>query len=296
MTVSHHACRIYRTASTSYDREETQTMRASVVQPPTRIAWFAVVCALWSVGAMATAWGEPASPETGRRSGASLKMLATDLKALPRWLPWNVSFYGDVIDGSHWSDRNGENLVLLSQKSTNGGRQLFATHFVRVTANAPYWAGPWLVQSHHVLRQPCPEDLVLKGHMLGVFDVDRDRIGEAAFTIESACISDVSPLDFDLHIWESGSDYALFGRTLVCADAAFEREGRKGPPRCRDSQGGDILFSPNLSQAPPKIRALAAKLWAEHIPVAGPFTDEVICETRLDLLKRTRKVLESLPK
>ena len=82
---------------------------------------------------------------------------------------------------------------------------------------------------------------------LSVADRDGDNIGEVTFAYRKACVSDVSPHDLALHMFEGRNDYTLVGFTEV----------RVGP----EEMMGGAINETNFDGASPSLLSHANEVW-----------------------------------
>ncbi len=194
---------------------------------------------------------------------------------------------GKVLGGLHWKDDDGDNVFFLSlvkEERTDGmqTRVLYVSRYLHAAKEIR------LVRSAHEIEEKCPEDAVLDASVLGVFDEDRDGRGEVVFGIRSGCVSDMSPVSWTLHVWEGPSDFALFGTQIACEEDVPEEKDASGIPVCRKVTTGPVPYAPYLGDASPRVRDLALRLWAEHVPILGFYSvpADVRARIRTDLSKK----------
>jgi len=146
-------------------------------------------------------------------AGGALKKLEFDKGKLPKGL----SYQGKVVDGARWIDKNGENLLVLTQTgafasksaSSSDGRDawLYGYHFIVEKGKVRQL---WKIQD---FEKDCPFDLYVGfiKDSITVTDLDADGVAETAFLYKLTCRSDVSPSSMKLIMHEGQDKYALRG-------------------------------------------------------------------------------------
>jgi hypothetical protein len=150
--------------------------------------------------------------------------------------PSNFKFKGKVSEVYTFSDNEGEHLIVVAEtgefKSVGKDKsndmkdtEMYVHHFLQ--KNGTY-TEVWKAQDY---IRDCEFDLILniRPESMEVTDLDKDGIGEISFVYVLACISDVSPYDMKLLMYEGMTKYALRGTAKVMEieskytlDAAFK--------------------------------------------------------------------------
>lgn len=167
-------------------------------------------------------------------------------------IPAGCRFVGDVIGGARWTDANGENVLIVTQRFTSprdpdasedAQRQEIRayTYTLADTGTALLWkiedgADNW-----------CDKGEGLIGDVV-VTDIDGDGIAENAFAynVEGSC--DVSPILCKLMLHSGSTKYAVRGTRRVDVGG-----GQK--------MGGEKTFDPAFNNAPPAFRTFAETMW-----------------------------------
>lgn len=159
-------------------------------------------------------------------------------RVAPREVPAAAAHRGTVEAARRWTDRNGENLILLTRtdETTTGGdlreREIYAYHYVREGA------GYRLLWRTVDFERECMFDLLLEfaPGSLQVTDVDADGIAETSYVYGQACRGGVDPPGLKLILHEGATKYAIRGSAdlrevgpeypapEMRLDAALERE------------------------------------------------------------------------
>ncbi|MBI5325499.1 MAG: hypothetical protein HZB41_09570 [Ignavibacteriae bacterium] len=163
--------------------------------------------------------------------------------------PSSLVYKGAVVKGLHWSDKNGDNYFLLTEENATEKFDSLNDMYFRTK----YWHGYHfanynkseykLVREFTDFVKDCEFDLVHEflADYFTVTDIDKNNHGEVTVIYKKNCVSDVSPDDIILLMFENGSKYAIRGLTNVDVpglsiagerkiDASFD----KAPPQLRE--------------------------------------------------------------
>jgi hypothetical protein len=157
---------------------------------------------------------------------------------------------GNVQDGASWQDKDGEQMVILTQTENvigNGTQKqsLYAYCFIKSPAG---WQKKWQVQDDIT---DCEFDALCE-HIpgtLAVTDLDSNNIAEASFIYKLGCRSDVSPDGKKLIMYEGTNKYAIRGNTIII----FKQSGEK--------YGGDKRIDAAFTKATPALLKFANSQW-----------------------------------
>lgn len=159
------------------------------------------------------------------------------------------AFKGTLKTGAMWKDRNGNNILILSQtqKDAENGKfeEILGYHY---TSKAGKDSLLW--QTKDWAENPCDEAPGVQGDVV-VKDLNNDGIAENAFVYGISGNCDVSPREFKLIMHSGATKYAIRGNTRVAL-----------PP---DAFGGDKKFDAAFNTAPPSFKAFASELWDKTI-------------------------------
>jgi hypothetical protein len=174
-------------------------------------------------------------------------------------------YQGKIVAGKRWTDKSGENIVIL----TDGGvvkRRLkgspddevqdgtiFAYQFQRVgTRHRLLWTVRDFVKD-------CSTDLTLR-FLPAAFvlsDANGDGVAESTFIYRLGCRSDVSPLGQKLIMHEGRAKYAIRGTTTF-------RGALVGRAPEINTGGGKKVLDPAFGRAPRALRTFASAHWDRH--------------------------------
>ena len=173
--------------------------------------------------------------------------------------PDSMGVTGKVVDGMRWSDENGDNFLLFSEKSTTRpagpeddtpdepvvSKFIYATHYVKPHPDID----PIKKRTVKDRQKDCQWDLTAEfiGASIGLSDLDADGLAEVTFAYKLNCTSDVSPGTLKLLVLEDGEKYIIRGQTRVDLGDG--------------SQGGEYKVDPSFDKAPAGFVDHAKKVW-----------------------------------
>lgn len=160
------------------------------------------------------------------------------------------SVKGTITDGASWQDKEGEQMVILTQTENviakNTQKQsLYAYCFIKTQSG---WQKKWQVEDNIT---DCEFDATCE-HIpgsLAVTDADSNNVAEASFIYKLSCRSDVSPDGKKLIMYEGAKKYALRGNTIVI----YKQSGEK--------YGGDKKIDASFTAANPSLLKFANNQW-----------------------------------
>jgi hypothetical protein len=170
-------------------------------------------------------------------------------------LPSDVKYQGSVISGKRWSDKNGENIIILTTtKEHSTGKKGYDDEYERAKELYGYqyvkksdgWSQLWKVND---FIKDCPVDLTLEfiGGSLMVTDLNNDGVAETTFLYKMACRGDVSPCDLKLIMHEGETKYAIRGTMKIFVDNRW--------------YGGDYKVDKFFNEAPSGFLEYAKEQW-----------------------------------
>jgi hypothetical protein len=170
-------------------------------------------------------------------------------------LPSDIKYQGKIVNGKRWTDRYGENILILTttdlHKANKRGydgeyarsKELYAYQYVEKSGS---WSQLWKVND---FINDCPVDVTLEfiGGSLGITDLNNDGIGESTFLYKMACRGDVSPCDMKLIMHEGDVKYAIRGTMKLFVDGRW--------------YGGDYKVDKSFDGAPSGFLDYAKEQW-----------------------------------
>ncbi|MBI5402145.1 MAG: hypothetical protein HY959_01980 [Ignavibacteriae bacterium] len=170
-------------------------------------------------------------------------------------LPSDVKYQGSIFNGKRWSDKNGENIIILTTtKEHSSGTKGFDGEFERSKELYGYqyvkksdgWSQLWKIND---FIEKCPLDLTLEfiGGSLSVTDLNKNGIGETTFLYKMTCRGDVSPCDMKLIMHEGETKYAIRGVMKMYVDNRW--------------YGGDYKVDKSFNDAPSGFLDYAKEQW-----------------------------------
>jgi hypothetical protein len=169
-------------------------------------------------------------------------------------LPDDVRYSGKIIAGARWNDKNGVNILLITetpekgQSGDNRMKELFGYHYVTGGGETKLL---WKIND---FVKDCPVDLTLKyidGSLL-VTDLDINGIAETSFLYRMSCKGDVSPDDMKLLMHEGKTKYAIRGQMKL----TIKGEG---------TYGGEMKIDPSFDKAPDEFLDFAKERWNKYM-------------------------------
>ena len=129
-------------------------------------------------------------------------------------VPDFYAYQGELIQCVRWSDLNGENMVILTEKpATDNGQDqrstsLFAYHYAERGTVVNYHQFEDVLDSCF-----CDCNFLLLSDSIQVMDANNDKIAEVLFLIGRNDRCDVSPLTSVLHMWTGEDALRIDGYT-----------------------------------------------------------------------------------
>lgn len=188
---------------------------------------------LFALGCLLLAGLVKASSNDGKMELLPFKIEAPGLR---------VQYQGKIVGGARWRDRNGENVLVLTQTGAVPSRskcdadescprdaEVYAYHYI---VEAEKTTLLWKLTD---FERNCDFDLYA-GFILNsvsVTDLDSNGVAENTFLYKLSCRSDVSPARLKLIMHEGKNKYAIRGTIRLPADYG----------------GGDMEVDPVLKKA-----------------------------------------------
>jgi hypothetical protein len=139
-------------------------------------------------------------------------------------LPSEVKYTGAIVTGKRWTDKNGENILILTKTDLKRVKakqpdfeeyvneaELFGYQYV---SSGGAYSLLWKIND---LVKDCPFDLTLDfiPGSLSITDINDNGIAESTFLYKLSCRSDVSPSELKLIMHENDTKYALRGNMFI---------------------------------------------------------------------------------
>jgi hypothetical protein len=167
----------------------------------------------------------------------------------PGKLPASVKYDGKVVAGATWEDKNGKNLLIITetdekaQKEDFRMKELFAYQFI-ISGDESR-----LLWRLNDLVKDCPVDITLSfiPKSLSITDLDKNGVAENTLIYKMSCKGDVSPDDMKLIMHEAETKYAIRGIMLLETP-----EGKFG---------NDMKVDPSFDKAPAEFLPYAKGEW-----------------------------------
>jgi hypothetical protein len=200
---------------------------------------------------------QPAATETtapAKPDGTKLTVTEVAVDELPH----NLSLLGHPMAARRWTDRLGDNLLVLTE---TGGEEdcdqygcgatveTYGFHYlISGSAQTLLWRTTDKIEK-------CDVDLTLRvePESITVTDLDRDGTSETTFVYAMACRGDPSPFTLKLLMHEGATKYALRGHTTA--------PGGEGEP---DGEPAEMTVDPSFNQAPAEFLQFATAQWRKY--------------------------------
>lgn len=188
------------------------------------------------------------------KSNASVEMLTFNKSDLPS----EIKYTGSIVTGKRWTDKNGENILILTRTKVIQKKskqpdfeeyirecELYGYHYV---SSGGSYTLLWKIND---FVKDCPLDLTLDfiPGSLSITDLNDNGIAESTFLYKMACRGDVSPSELKLLMHENESKYALRGNMFI------KIEGFTG--------GGSYKVDKAFDDAPATFLDYAKSQWKE---------------------------------
>jgi len=165
-------------------------------------------------------------------------------------LPAGVSFKGDFKRAVRWTDAEGDNIVVVSTHSDDGGEygandDLYAVRYTIADGKAQ---ARWDLRDY---VHDCGVDhqaTFLRGAAIQITDLDGNGTAEVWMAYRLMCRGDISSDTMKVIAYQGAQKYAMRGET-----------------RDAGGQGGSYTFDTVFMRAPEAFREFARKLWTTHM-------------------------------
>ncbi|GAA4469920.1 hypothetical protein GCM10023093_30190 [Nemorincola caseinilytica] len=176
---------------------------------------------------------------------------------VPKTIPSEVSYNGDLVQAIKWEDKVGENIVVISETPSAQSitrpekgyyeAALDARHFVR---EEEHWRPRWTL---HDQVNECNLQIAANfvQNTFDITDLDNNGIAEVWLVYKVGCYGKNRPSFMKVIMYESETRYSMKGLTDVGA------KGKYG--------GNDRSFDANFNKGPAIFREHATQLWDDNV-------------------------------
>lgn len=166
---------------------------------------------------------------------------------------------GKVVSAFKWTDKLGENVFIATETGEVPSSKVYSEIAL---SDAHVYAYHYVIQENQVklIRElhdfvsECDFDInasFIPG-TIQITDLNSDDTGEIWMMYETYCLSDVSPSDLKIMMFQGGEKYAIRGNSQV--DVGYN-----------EIVGGDYKMDAAFSSAPSVFRDFAKSMWKDHI-------------------------------
>ena len=182
-------------------------------------------------------------------------------------LPGDISYQGDLVAGCKYTDKTGENIVILTETEVMkwedetddwiilSNKSLYAHRFLKVNGQ---WEEVWRVydMEFECINYPIAEFVK---EAFTITDLDRDGVAEIWLMYIKSCKGGVDPDNMFLRMYAGEEVYTLTGETKIRFHS--NEDGMEY------SYGGEYAMDDNFlnKQTPSVFVDYAKALWEKHI-------------------------------
>lgn len=119
---------------------------------------------------------------------------------------------GLLVKLGYWQDQNGENYFEVIRDQSEEALRIMARHYVRNLDGSLI-----IKQQFKDFVIDCEFDPILNfiPGSLTITDMDSNQVGEVVFLLQKGCISDASPLEAQLYLFEGAQLFLIRGTTKI---------------------------------------------------------------------------------
>lgn len=184
---------------------------------------------------------------------AQFKVTKLDKNTVPK----NIQYNGNIVQMVRWTDRTGDNIVLLTATDatqsknapddSNSDRALYVYHFL---VSGDSIKQTWKAYDY-VKECPVDMDLYFVDKAFAVTDLNKDGRAEVWIMYKASCHGDVSPIPMKIIMYQDNKKFAVRGTTKVQVSA-------------NEYKGGKFALDDAFKEGPTEFREYAEKLWKQH--------------------------------
>ena len=168
-------------------------------------------------------------------------------------LPSSIKYKGKIVDGASWTDKNGDNILIITQtdvKNINADEReqyLYSYHYINYDDG---YSQLWNITDF--VRSYCDVEAEYIPNTLDITDIDKDGIAETLFIYKLDGRCDVSPLDIKLMMHK--------GDTKLVIRGTIGFDGNDG-----HKTKGDKNFDAAFKNFPSSFKDYASDKWDEFV-------------------------------
>jgi hypothetical protein len=168
-------------------------------------------------------------------------------------LPSSVKYQGKIVEGAYWTDKNGDNILIITQtgiKNVNADEReqyIYAYHYINYDDG---YSKLWNITDF--VRSYCDVDASYIPNSLEIVDLDNDDIAESLFLYKLDDRCDVSPLPIKLMMHSGDKKLVIRGTIGVDAGGGYKVKGEK-------------YFDAAFNNVPAKFKEYASDKWDKYV-------------------------------
>jgi hypothetical protein len=174
-------------------------------------------------------------------------------------IPVSCVTKGEVISAFKWTDKLGENVFIATETGEIPSSKVYSEIAL---SDAHVYAYHYVIQENQVKLIRELHDFVSECNFdinasfiprtIHITDLNSDDTGEIWMMYKTYCLSDASPSDLKIMMFQNGQKYAIRGNSLM--DLGNQ-----------DIYGGDYKMDEAFSSGPSVFRDFAKSMWKDHI-------------------------------
>ena len=184
---------------------------------------------------------------------AQFKVTKLDKNTIPK----SIHYIGDIVQAVRWTDKTGDNIVILSDLGPNPNKNapdddysdeaLYAYHYL-VSGDSSKMT--WKVSDY--VKQ-CNVDMFIYfiDKAFAITDLNQDGKAEVWIMYKFSCQGDVSPIPMKIIMYQDGKKFAVRGTTKVQVSGT-------------EYMGGEYTFDEAFKNGPAEFRQHAERLWKQN--------------------------------
>ena len=203
----------------------------------------------------------PSSPETEYGSAKDLSGSSEGIemhKFDKNDLPSSVKYQGKIVEGAYWTDKDGDNILIITQSSLRNVNRdvreqyLYAYHYIN---HEDGYSQLWNITDF--VKSYCDVEAEYIPNTLEIVDLNGDGAAESLFLYKLDDRCDVSPLPIKLMMHSGDKKLVIRGTIGVDAGGRYKVKGEK-------------YFDAAFNNVPAKFKEYASNKWDKYVKDKEP--------------------------